>query len=60
MTQIVAVLPHKDAARLGPGWKAGGSNAYTRTMVRFCASEEEAWTIARRLSCIWTIERAGA
>ena len=62
MMQIVAVLPHKAADRLGTQWKAGRCNAYTRTMVRVCASGEAAQLVALTLprGSIWGFERAGA
>jgi hypothetical protein len=62
MIQIVAVLPHKAADRLGLQWKAGRCNAYTRTLVRVCGSEEELQLVARTLpkGAIWGVEAAGA
>jgi hypothetical protein len=62
MIQIVAVMANGEADRLGPGWKAGRCNAYTRTMVRICSCEEEVQLIARTLprGTIWALEAAGA
>lgn len=62
MTQIVAVLTHKQADRLGPEWQSGRCNAYTRTMVRLCGSEEELQLVARTLprGTVWAVESAAA
>jgi hypothetical protein len=61
MIQIVAVMLHKQAVKLDLGWKPGRCNAYTQTMARVCASEEEAQLIARTLpkGTIWALEVAG-
>ncbi len=60
MTQLIAVMPHKQADRLGREWKPCRCNAYTRTMVRICTTDEEAMRLGRKLSCVWSVERAGA
>ena len=65
MIQIVAVLPHKASGNLDypySPWKAGRCNAYTRTLVRVCGSEEEARLAAMTLpkGTVWAVERAGA
>jgi len=62
MIQIVAVLSHSIANKLGPQWKHGRCNGYTQTVVRVCASEEEAGLAALTLpgGSIWTVEAAGA
>jgi hypothetical protein len=62
MIQIVAVMPHAKADRLGRGCKARCCNAYTRTMVRICSCDEEVQLITRTLprGTIWALEAAGA
>ncbi len=60
MIQLCAVMPPKDAVKLGVEWKPGRSNGFTQTMTRVFATEAELRATAGKLRCLWAIERPGA